>query len=184
MPSLAPANNATQLAAVGVSAPQTDAGATQQAVTVGEKADSLPVSRPEADAVLHLPSQPSGSQHAAHPHGTQRPPYDPPGVSAKGQQTSSAVSATQHGKPVQAHVSGATDVAADADASDSQECSKHPPAAAATVTGAAGASETQQDRQQQPGAAAKGKEEKGTADESGQSILLDSGLGHDDDDSC
>lgn len=33
---------------------------------------SLPISRPQADAVLHLPSQPSGSQHAAHPHGAPR----------------------------------------------------------------------------------------------------------------
>lgn len=33
---------------------------------------SLPISGPEADAVLHLPSQPSGSQHAAHPHGPPR----------------------------------------------------------------------------------------------------------------
>lgn len=36
---------------------------------------SLPISRPQADAALHLPSQPSGSQHAAHPHG---PPRGPP----------------------------------------------------------------------------------------------------------
>ena len=33
------------------------------------KSNSVPISGPEADAVLHLPSQPSGSQHAAHPHG-------------------------------------------------------------------------------------------------------------------
>lgn len=33
---------------------------------------SLPMSGPEADAVLHLPSQPSGSQHAAHPHGAPK----------------------------------------------------------------------------------------------------------------
>ena len=36
------------------------------------KSNSLPLSGPEADAVLHLPSQPSGSQHAAHPHGPPR----------------------------------------------------------------------------------------------------------------
>lgn len=34
----------------------------------------LPISKPQADAVLHLPSQPSGSQHAQHPHGPPRSP--------------------------------------------------------------------------------------------------------------
>ena len=49
---------------------------------VGSQAGSLPISRPQADAVLHLPSQPSGSQHAAHPHGPPRQgpasSHDPP----------------------------------------------------------------------------------------------------------
>lgn len=39
---------------------------------VGSQAGFVPISRPQADAVLHLPSQPSGSQHAAHPHGPPR----------------------------------------------------------------------------------------------------------------
>ena len=44
----------------------------QNSGPVQVKSNSLPISGPEADAVLHLPSQPSGSQHAAHPHGPPR----------------------------------------------------------------------------------------------------------------
>lgn len=36
---------------------------------MNSQAGAFPISRPQADAVLHLPSQPSGSQHAAHPRG-------------------------------------------------------------------------------------------------------------------
>ena len=99
----------------------------------------LPISRPQADAVLHLPSQPSGSQHAAHPHGAPRSPR-------AGQQP------------------------ADSDGPQPNSAVRHDEA---QTTAAAVASEEAQ----------KGSAAAAEVGSSGHNTLLDSILGHDDDDS-
>lgn len=65
MPSLAHPPPAPAPSPAGSALAQ-DSGPTQ------DMSKSLPISGPEANVVLHLPSQPSGSQHAAHPHGPPR----------------------------------------------------------------------------------------------------------------
>ena len=107
--------------------------------------NSLPISGPEADAVLHLPSQPSGSQHAAHPHGPPR----------------------NHG------AASADPAASKPDSYTSQQQAADKPSHQEQISqGVAAASQ----RVQRDSAAA----EAGSSD---HNTLLDSVLGHDDDDS-
>ena len=142
MPSLAPAQPPSQ-PATGNTAGATSglAPATVPAQASGGSG-SIPISRPEADAVLHLPSQPSGSQHAAHPHGPPRSPR-------AGQQSASGPSQPQP-----------------------QPTAAMDHAQAQTEHGTAASEEAQKDS---AAAAAAGS--------SGHNTLLDSILGHDDDDS-
>lgn len=108
------------------------------------KSNSLPISGPEADAVLHLPSQPSGSQHAAHPHGLPR-----------------------------SHGAASADPAA--------------PKPGSRISQHQGADESNHQEQTLPSVAASQKVQKNSeaagAGSSDHNTLLDSVLGHDDDDS-
>ena len=150
MPSLAAANGASDA---------TGADASHRAGAASHTASMSAISRPEADAVLHLPSQPSGSQHAAHPHGPPRP--------------------TQASHPHKIPPNPPTLDQPAGRLSQSQQRSQAADAAAAAELGQAEqqqASVTDTDRARSGGAM--------SADGSGRnSMLLDSVLGHDDDDS-
>jgi hypothetical protein len=161
MPSLAPVNDPPAAVASAASAPGSEAAA-----SAGQTAGSLPISRPQADAVLHLPSQPSGSQHAAHPHGL---PTRTPDAAAAAAAAAAGMSTTTAGgeqpgsKPSQ-------------------------PQQAPQALSAAGVTEQGPSEKQVPTAEA----DVGTMEAAGSlpaqaslghNMLLNSVLGHDDDDS-
>lgn len=140
MPSLSPHQPARQPSPAG--SPHGHSSGPEQGTS-----DSLPISRPQADAVLHLPSQPSGSQHAAHPHGAPRTH----GGSA------AAVAAAAAKKPA-SHVS------------QPQQQSEH-------------GEPSHQEETQAPSENVQRDTTLARADSSEHNTLLDSVLGHDDDDS-
>ena len=156
MPSLAQSSNQSQPAvnAAGTSTP----GASRRADGAGPSASMLPISRPQADAVLHVPSQPSGSQHAAHPHGPPRLPES-----------------TTAGQPP------SDNPAVDQAAGSNSQSQPHAQAADA------GKDRHTEHQQQHSPRVPDGDSHRTSvgmsADTSGQSALLDSILGHDDDDS-
>ena len=145
MPSLVSAQATGQPAAAAGSTAPASSGSARDTGSA-QAPSSLPISRPEADAVLHLPSQPSGSQHAAHPHGPPRSPSGKPAVDQ------SAKSISQHQPSAATSLQQGT---VDEDAVDREEQAQGSAAAAATAE----------------------------AGSSGHNTLLDSILGHDDDDS-
>ncbi len=156
MPSLAPVNDPPAAAASATSAPGSEAAA-----SAGQTAGSLPISRPQADAVLHLPSQPSGSQHAAHPHG---PPTCIPPAAAAGISTATAGGVQPGSKPSQ------------------------PQQAPQALPVGAGVTEQGPSENQAPTAEADVDTVEAAGSlpaqaSSGHNTLLDSVLGHDDDDS-
>ena len=155
MPSLAPVNDPPAAVASATSAPGAEAAA-----SAGQTAGSLPISRPQADAVLHLPSQPSGSQHAAHPHG---PPTRTPAAAAAGISTATAGGEQPGSKPSQPQQAPQAFPAGDSEQGPSE---KQVPIAEAGV-GTEGAAADSLPAQAS----------------SGHNTLLDSVLGHDDDDS-
>ncbi len=155
MPSLAPVNDPPAAVASATSAPGAEAAA-----SAGQTAGSLPISRPQADAVLHLPSQPSGSQHAAHPHG---PPTRTPAAAAAGISTATAGGEQPGSKPSQPQQAPQALPAGDSEQGPSE---KQVPIAEAGV-GTEGAAADSLPAQAS----------------SGHNTLLDSVLGHDDDDS-
>ena len=156
MPSLAPVSGPP--AAVASATP---VSASEAATSAGQTAGSLPISRPQADAVLHLPSQPSGSQHAAHPHG---PPKRTSAYAAAGMSAATAGGEQPGSQPSQ------------------------PQQAPQGLPAAAGDSEQRLSEKQVPTAEA-GVGTEGATDSlpaqasSGHNTLLDSVLGHDDGDS-
>ncbi|DBB04110.1 TPA: hypothetical protein ACH3X1_013160 [Trebouxia sp. C0004] len=154
MPSLAPINDPPAAVASATSALGSEAAA-----SAGQTAGSLPISRPQADAALHLPSQPSGSQHAAHPHGPPKRTPAAAGMSTAtvgGEQPGSKTSQLQQAS--QALPAGAVD-------SEQGPSEKQVPIAEADVDAEEAAGRLH----------AEGS--------SGQNTVLDSVLGHDDDDS-
>ena len=157
MPSLAPVNDPPAAAASPTSAPGAEAAA-----SAGQTAGSLPISRPQADAVLHLPSQPSGSQHAAHPHGP--PTRPPPAAAAAGMSTATAGGEHFVSKTSQPH-QASQGLPVGAGDTEHRPSEKQVPEAEADV-GTEGAADSL------PAQAS-----------SGHNTLLDSVLGHDDDDS-
>ena len=156
MPSLAPVNDPPAAVASATSAP-----GSQAAAGAGETAGSLPISRPQADAVLHLPSQPSGSQHAAHPHG---PPKHTPAAAAAGVSTATAAG-KQLGSKISQPQQAPQGLPAGAGDSEQGPSEKQVPTAEADVA-------TEEAACSLPAEAS-----------SGHNTLLDSVLGHDDDDS-
>ena len=153
MPSLAPPQ---QPAATAAGAQACATAAAQQGGVPTHSSDMLPISRPQADAVLHLPSQPSGSQHAAHPHGPPRPPPPDPPMSEP---------PTGVKPPVQGH----------SPAAPSAGAQRHPQQQESTAAGDGHQYEIANELGAAGGTPAHG---------AGQgTTLLDSILGHDDDDS-
>ncbi len=157
MPSLAPVNDPP--AAVASATPALGAEA---AASAGQTAGSLPISRPQADAVLHLPSQPSGSQHAAHPHGP--PTRIPAAAAAAGMSTATAGGEQSGSKP-----------------SQSQQAPQALPAGFGVTE--QGPSEEQMPEAEADVGTVQAAGSHPAPASSGRNTLLDSVLGHDDDDS-
>ncbi len=158
MPSLAPVNEPPAAVASATSAPGAEAAA-----GAGQTAGSLPISRPQADAVLHLPSQPSGSQHAAHPHGP--PTCTPAAAAAAAGMSTATAGGEQLGSKTSQPQQAPQGLPAGAVDSEQGPSEKQMPTAEADV----GTEE-----------AAGSLPAEGS---SGHNTLLDSVLGHDDDDS-
>lgn len=158
MPSLAALNDPPAAVASATSAPGSEA-----AVGAGQTAGSLPISRPQADAVLHLPSQPSGSQHAAHPHGP--PAHTPAAAAAAAGMSTATAGGEEPGSKASQPQQAPQALPADGGESEQGPSEKQMPTAQAGV-GTEGPADS---------LAAEGS--------SGHNMLLDSVLGHDDDDS-
>lgn len=160
MPSLAPETVPSQPAVAGTSA--TGANGSQAVAGASLGPGNLPVTRPQADAVLHLPSQPSGSQHAAHPHGPPR-------------HTEAAAAEAPSAAPGPAQPTGR-----------SSQALQPPQGPGATADGSASQQKHAQQQQlpaAEPEVGGHGSADDASAEGSGHNTLLDSVLGHDEDDS-
>ena len=162
MPSLAPEISPSQPAVAGTSA--TGAGRAQAVAGASLGPGNLPVTRPQADAVLHLPSQPSGSQHAAHPHG---PPRHTEAATAEAPSAEAPGHAQPTGRSTQAlQPPQGSGGAADGSASQQKHAQQQLPAAEPEV-----------------GGHGTHVADEASAEGSDHNTLLDSVLGHDEDDS-